>query len=141
MRDELAELHVLKASTTPATTTGAAHRSARRMDTTPRVAGSNAEDILKSKKSKRKSYTAGFPVNEPNDECSNCVSLKCYRACTDTYVIPSSRFHARSSVLDQVFVPDTTDSILDSGVMSHIINFKSTTNTRVKVFPFRRIFG
>jgi hypothetical protein len=40
------------------------------MDTTPRVAGSNAEDILKSKKSNKKSYTTGFPVNEPNEEWS-----------------------------------------------------------------------
>jgi hypothetical protein len=37
---------------------------------------SDAEDILKSKKSNKKAYTAGFPVYEPNEECSNFVSLK-----------------------------------------------------------------
>jgi hypothetical protein len=38
---------------------------------------SDAEDTLKSKKSNKKAYTAGFPANEPNEECLNCVSLKC----------------------------------------------------------------
>jgi hypothetical protein len=31
----------------------------------------------------------------------------------------SSRFHAHSAVIDQVFVPDTTDSILDSGAKDY----------------------
>ena len=61
------------------------------------------EDILKSKKSNKKSYVAGFPANEPNEECSNCVSLKCYRVFSDSYVMPSSRFHVRSTVLDQAY--------------------------------------
>ena len=82
---------------------------------------SDVEDILKSKKNNKNAYAVGFPANEPNEECSNCVSLKCYRASTDTYTIPSSRFHARSTVLDQVFVPDTTVSILDSGDMTRIM--------------------
>ena len=28
-------------------------------------------------------FLNGFPENEQNEECSNCVSLKWYRACTD----------------------------------------------------------
>jgi hypothetical protein len=94
---------------------------------------SDAEDILKSKKSNKKAYTAGFPADEPNEECSNCVSLKCYRACTDTYAMPSSRFHARSAVLDQVFVPDTTASILDSGAMASITQGTQGTGSRVQL--------
>ncbi len=35
--------------------------------------------------------------------------------------MPSSRFHDRPFVLDQVFVPDTIVSILDSGVIVSII--------------------
>jgi hypothetical protein len=55
----------------------------------------DTEDILKSKKSNKKVLLAGFAANEPNEECLNCVSLKCYRACADTYDMSSSRFHAR----------------------------------------------
>ena len=73
---------------------------------------SDAEDILKSKKGKKKAYVAGFAANEPNDTCFNCVSLKCYRACANSYAMLPSRFYARSAVLDQVFVPDTKASIL-----------------------------
>jgi hypothetical protein len=64
---------------------------------------SDTEDILKSKKSNKKSLMSGFVPNEHNDECLNCVSLKCYRTCTDTYVTPSSRFHVRSKGPDLVF--------------------------------------
>jgi hypothetical protein len=35
--------------------------------------------------------------------------------------MPSSRFHSHSAVLDQVFVSDTTDSILDSGAIASIM--------------------
>jgi hypothetical protein len=94
---------------------------------------SDAEDILKSKKSNKKAYTAGFPANEPNKECLNCVSLKCYRACAETYDMPSSRFHARSAVLDQAFVPYTTASILDSGAMASIIQGTQGTSSRVQL--------
>jgi hypothetical protein len=88
---------------------------------------------LKSKKSNKKAYTAAFAANEPNEECSNCVSLTCYRACADTYAMPSSWFHARSAVLDQVFVPVTTDSILDSGAMASIIQGTQATGSRVQL--------
>jgi hypothetical protein len=33
-----------------------------------------------------------FHANEPNTECLNCVSLKYYRACADTYVMSSHDF-------------------------------------------------
>jgi hypothetical protein len=75
----------------------------------------------------------GFVPNEHNDECLNCVSLQCYRTCADTYAIPSSRFHARSAVLDQVFVPDTTAFILDSGDMVNIIQGTQGTGSRVQL--------
>ena len=94
---------------------------------------SDTEDILKSKKSNKKTYVSVFPADEPNEECSNCVSLKCYRACTDSYGIPSSRFHARSTVLDQVIVPDTTASILDSGDIASIIQGTQGTSSRVQL--------
>jgi hypothetical protein len=47
--------------------------------------------------------------------------------------MPSSRFHARSAVLDQVFVPVTTDSILDSGAMASIIQGTQGTGSRVQL--------
>ena len=94
---------------------------------------SDAEDCLKSKKSNKKALMAGFVANEQNEECLNCVSLKCYRACADTYAMQSSRFHARSAVLDQVFVPDTTASILDSGAMASIIQGTQGTGSRVQL--------
>ncbi len=47
--------------------------------------------------------------------------------------IPSSRFHVRSSVFDQVFVPDTTTSILDSGPMTIIIQGTQGTGSRVQL--------
>jgi hypothetical protein len=47
--------------------------------------------------------------------------------------MPSSRFHARSSVLDQVFVPDTTTSILDSDDMVSIIQGTQGTGSRVQL--------
>jgi hypothetical protein len=94
---------------------------------------SDAEDILKSKKSNKKVLMTGFAPNEHNAEYLNCVSLQCYRACVDTYAMPSSRFHARSAVLDQVFVPDTTTSILDSGAMVSIIPETQGTGSRVQL--------
>jgi hypothetical protein len=78
------------------------HNSENRLKKAAKVK-SDPEDILKSKKSNKKAYVAGFPANEPNEECSNCVSLKCYRAFSDSYVMSSSRFHARSTVLDQAY--------------------------------------
>ena len=45
----------------------------------------------------------------------------------------SSRFHARSAVLDQVFVPDTTASILESGAMASIIQGTQGTGSRVQL--------
>jgi hypothetical protein len=74
-----------------------------------------------------------FAPNEHNDEDLNCVSLQCYRAFGDTYAIPSSRFHARSAVLDQVFVPDTTASLLDSGAMVSIMQGTQWTGSRVQL--------
>jgi hypothetical protein len=94
---------------------------------------SDTEDILKSTKSNKKSLMLGFAPNEHNDECLNCVSLQCYRACADTYDMPFSRFHDRSAVLDQVFVPDTTDSNLDIGVMTSIMNGTQGTGPRVQL--------
>jgi hypothetical protein len=47
--------------------------------------------------------------------------------------MPSSRFHARSAVLDQVFLPDTTTSILDSGAMVSIIQRTQGTGSRVQL--------
>jgi hypothetical protein len=47
--------------------------------------------------------------------------------------MPSSRFHARSVVLDQVFVPDTTTSILDSDDMVSIIQGTQGTGSRVQL--------
>jgi hypothetical protein len=38
---------------------------------------SDAEDTLKSKKSNKKELLTGFSPDEHNDECLNCVSLKC----------------------------------------------------------------
>jgi hypothetical protein len=75
----------------------------------------------------------GFAPDEHNEECLNCVSLKCYHVCSDTYVIPSSRFHARSVVVDQVFVPDTTTSILGDGVLVSIIQGTQGTGSRVQL--------
>jgi hypothetical protein len=94
---------------------------------------SDTEDILKSKKSKKKALMTGFAPNEHNYEFLNCVSLKYYRACTDTYAMPSSRFYARSAVLDQVFVSDTTTSILDNGVIVSIIQGTQGTGSRVQL--------
>ncbi len=51
----------------------------------------DTEDILKSKKTNKKSLMSVFSPNEHNDECLNCVSLKCYRVCADTYVEHESR--------------------------------------------------
>ena len=64
--------------------------------------------------------TALTDGSTPDASCCKSDSLKCYRACTETYVMSPSRFHARSVVLDQVFVPDTTDSILDNGTMASL---------------------
>ncbi len=47
--------------------------------------------------------------------------------------MPSSRFHARSAVLDQVFVLHTTASILDSGAMASIIQGTQGTGSRVQL--------
>jgi hypothetical protein len=94
---------------------------------------SDTEDILKSKKNNKKTLMSGFAPNEHNDECLNCVSLKFYHACADTYDMPSSRFHAHSAVFDQVFVPDTTASILDSGTMVNIIQGTQGTGSRVQL--------
>ncbi len=94
---------------------------------------SDGEDILKSKKSNKKALMAGSSPNEHNDECLNCVSLKCYRACADTYVMPFSQFHARFTVIDQVFVPDTTTSILDNGAMFSIIQGTQGTGSGVQL--------
>jgi hypothetical protein len=47
--------------------------------------------------------------------------------------MPFSRFHDRSAVLDQVFVPDTTDSILDIDVMTSIMNGTQGTGPRVQL--------
>ncbi len=63
----------------------------------------------------------------------NCVSLNCYGACADTYDTSPSRFHDRSVVLDQVFVPETTVSILDSGAMTNIIQGTQGTGSRVQL--------
>ena len=45
----------------------------------------------------------------------------------------SSRFHVRSVVLDQIFVPDTTAFILDSGDMVSIIQGTQGTGSRVQL--------
>jgi hypothetical protein len=94
---------------------------------------SDADAILKSKKSNKKAYVASSAAKESDASCCNCVPLKCYRACADTYAMPSSRFHARSAVLDQVFVPDNTASILDSGAMASIIQGTQRTGSRVQL--------
>ena len=61
------------------------------------------------------------------------VSLCNVIALVPTHAIPSSRFHARSVVLDQVFVPDTTTSILDNGDMVSIIQGTQGTGSRVQL--------
>jgi len=94
---------------------------------------SDAEAILKSKKSNKIAYVASSGTKASDASSCNCVSLKHYRACTDTYVIQSSRFHACSSVLDQVFDPDTTPCILDSGDMASIIQGTQGTGSRVQL--------
>ncbi len=94
---------------------------------------SDAEAILQSKKSNKKAYVASSAAKESDASSCNCISLKCYRACANTYAMPSSRFHARSAVLDQVFVPDTTTSILDSGAMASIIQGTQGTGCRVQL--------
>ncbi len=62
----------------------------------------DTEDILKSKKNNKKTLISGFSPNEHNDECLNCVSLKCYHACADTchavFTISCSLLCARPSV-------------------------------------------
>ena len=60
-------------------------------------------------------------------------TLKYYRVFTDTYATPSSQFHARSVVLDQVFVPETTSSILDNGAIVIIIQGNQGTCSRVQL--------
>jgi hypothetical protein len=45
---------------------------------------SDAEAILKSKKSQKKTYVASSAAKESDASSCNCVSLKCYRACADT---------------------------------------------------------
>ncbi len=72
---------------------------------------SDAEAVLKSKKNNKKEYVASSVPKESDVSCCIFVSLKGYRPCSDTYVMPPSRFHARPAVLDQVFVPGTTTSI------------------------------
>ena len=49
---------------------------------------SDAEAILKSKKSNKKAYVASSAAKESDASSCNYVSLKCYRACTDTYAMP-----------------------------------------------------
>jgi hypothetical protein len=94
---------------------------------------SDDEDILKSKKSNKKAYVASSVAMESDASSCYCTSLKYYRDYTDTYVTQSSRFHARSAVLEQVFVPDTTSSILDSGAMTSIIQGTQWTGSRVQL--------
>ena len=94
---------------------------------------SDAEAILKSKNSNKKAYVASSAAKESDASCCKCVSPKCYRACADTYAMPFSRFHARSAVLDQVFVPETTASILGNGVMTNIIQGTQGTGSRVQL--------
>ena len=94
---------------------------------------SDAEAILKSKKSNKKAYVASSAAKESDASCCNCVSLKWYHTCTDSYTISSSRSHVRSAVLDQIFVPDTTASILDSGAMASIIQGTQGTGSRVQL--------
>jgi hypothetical protein len=94
---------------------------------------SDAEAIFKSKKSNKKSYVSSSVGKESDASSCNCVSVKCYRACADTYAIQSSRFHARSAVIDQVFVPATTASILDSGAIASIIQGTQGTGSRVQL--------
>jgi hypothetical protein len=73
-------------------------------------------------------------VGKESDVSScNCVSLKYYRDCTYTYDTQSSRFHARFAVLEQVFVPDTPTSILDSGAVTNIIQGTQWTGSRVQL--------
>jgi hypothetical protein len=50
---------------------------------------SDAEAILQSKKSNKKAYVASSAAKESDASSCNCVSLKCYRACADTYAMPS----------------------------------------------------
>ena len=73
----------------------------------------DSEDILKFKKSTKTAYVTGFAANKSDESCCNCVSLKCYRACTDSCAMLTSRFHDRFVDLDQVFVPATKVSVLD----------------------------
>ena len=94
---------------------------------------SDAEAIFKSKKSNKKAYVASSAAKKSDASSCNCVSVKCYRACADTYAIQSSRFHTRSAVIDQVFVPATTASILDSGAMASIIQGTQGTGSRVQL--------
>jgi hypothetical protein len=61
------------------------------------------------------------------------VSLCNVIALVPTHAMSSSRFHARSAVLDQVFVPDTTSSILDNGAMVSIIQGTEGTGSRVQL--------
>ncbi len=67
-----------------------------------------------------------FAPNEHNDECLNCVSLKCYRTCSDTYVMPSSRFHARSVVFDQIV--GVTDDVIQVEIADVTFPVLTTTN-------------
>ena len=80
------EIKTLMSTTTPTTTTGDTHAGKRdRVHKNGKTMKIDSEDILKSKKSNKRAFLAGFPVLEPNEE----------------------------AVLDQIFVPDTTTSILD----------------------------
>jgi hypothetical protein len=48
---------------------------------------SDTEAILKSKKSNKIAYVASSATKSSDASSCDCVSLKHYRACTDTYVM------------------------------------------------------
>jgi hypothetical protein len=120
-------------------------------------AKSEGAPILNTKRataSERKVLAAGVVTNTSNSSADSPYSLTCQlpasrvpiaSACTPTLykgysttaealvTTLSLRQRAKTAVLDQMFVPGTNDSILDSGAMAPIIEGTKGTGARVRL--------
>ena len=70
---------------------------------------------------------------EAGDMSTDFTNVECT---SNLYPLLTSRFHARSAVLDQVFVPDTKASILRRGPMASIIQGTHGAGSRVLLVGF-----
>jgi hypothetical protein len=128
-------------------------------DTQPAKVKAESEPILKSKRttvSDRKALAAGVVTNTSISSADSSYSLTCQlpasrlpiaseSACATTLykgysttaealvTTLSLRQRAKTDVLDQMFVPDTKESILDSGAMAPIIEGTQGTGARVRL--------